>query len=109
MSYFQQAKIVIVDFTGLERDALHIYVGLFVFVACCVLFRLKARDFRPWIVTLLVASAGEILDLRDALTYDHPLLFAEGIKDFCNTIAVPTLLLLTTRMTGIFARPDHAA
>ena len=38
MSSYQQAKIALVDATGLSRDALHIYVALVVFFGGCLLF-----------------------------------------------------------------------
>lgn len=108
MSHFQQAKIAVVNFTGLERDALHIYVGLAVFLICCLLFRWKARDVRPWLVAVVAAFAGEALDLRDAITYAMPVMIGESVKDIANTIAMPTIIFITTRLTGIF-RPREEA
>ena len=102
MSTFQQAKIAIVDFTALERDALHIYVGLAVFLACCLIFKWRGQDFRPWLVALAIASLGEALDLRDAITYAKPIIASESVKDFLNTISMPTIILLVSRFTGIF-------
>ena len=108
MSMFQQAKIYLVETTGLARDALHIYVALGLFVACCLLFGWKAREWRPWLVVLLAAIAGEVLDIRDTMAKSAPLQLGESWKDLWNTMVLPTVLMLAARYTGIFAKPDAA-
>ena len=66
MSGFQSVKLWLVGMLGLPRDALHIYVGLTVFLGFAALFRLPLRDWRPIAAALLAAIAGEAWDLFDA-------------------------------------------
>ncbi len=65
---FQDIKTHIVSFTGLERDALHIYVGIGVFLITSLLF--KNHRYR-WLIALFTviaaASMGEVLDRHDQL------------------------------------------
>ena len=96
-SPFQQAKLLLVEHLYLAKDALHIYVAITVFVGCCLLFGWKASQFRPLLVVLGVAFAGELWDLRDELVYSEPVAPFEHIKDILNTLAVPSLLLILSR------------
>ena len=44
MTGFQAAKIELIKLTGLPRDALHIYVGMAVFLAVALIFKRPLRD-----------------------------------------------------------------
>ena len=102
MSSYQQAKIALVDATGLSRDALHIYVALVVFFGGCLLFGWKARQWRPLLLVLAAAIAGEALDIRDTLAAGRPAEWLDTAKDIVNTLIMPTTILLTARLSGIF-------
>jgi hypothetical protein len=106
MSAFQHGKFVVMSLTGLAKDALHIYVALIVFFGSCVLFRWKARDWKPWLLVLLAALAGEVMDLRDQAEFYHVAFkWGESVKDIVNTLMVPTMILLAARYSRLF-RPD---
>ncbi|KPL67462.1 hypothetical protein SZ64_04695 [Erythrobacter sp. SG61-1L] len=107
MSAVQQAKLALVDVTGLAKDALHIYVSLVVFFGACLIFRWKAWQVKPLLAVLLVAAFGEVLDLLDQYANDCPLMWGESAKDLVNTGMVPTILMLSARLSGIF-RKDRA-
>lgn len=107
MSPFQHAKLALVDMTGLAKDALHIYVSLAVFFGACLIFRWKAWQWKPWLLVLLAALAGEALDLRDQYAIGCPFEWGESAKDFVNTAMVPTILMLSARLSGLF-RKDRA-
>jgi hypothetical protein len=102
MSPFQQAKLDLVTMTGLAKDALHIYVGLIIFFGSCLLFGWKARQWKPVLLVLLVALAGEAWDLRDALVYGSAIDLAGSAKDIMDTVLAPAVLLLAARFSGIF-------
>ena len=106
MSGFEQAKLALVQFTGLERDALHIYVSLIVFFGSCLLLRWKAWQIRPVLMVVLAALTGEVLDLAYQHEQAMPLLWAESAKDMVNTCMVPTILMLATRLSGVFRRQN---
>lgn len=106
MSGFEQAKLALVHFTGLERDALHIYVSLIVFFGSCLLLRWKAWQIRPLLMVLLAALTGEVLDLAYQHELGMQLLWAESAKDIVNTCMVPTILMLMARLSGVFRRQN---
>lgn len=104
---FQQFKLQVMSLTGLERDALHIYVGIGVFILGLVISRpfIKRRVTRLNIGLLLAtffALLGEYLDLRvnyPNLTGDH---LAESIHDIINTCFWPYVLYAINRWTSLF-------
>ncbi|MCB5424647.1 hypothetical protein H0274_05200 [Altererythrobacter sp. CC-YST694] len=104
MSGFEQAKLALVHFTGLERDALHIYVSLIVFFGSCLLLRWKAWQIRPLLLVLLAALIGEFLDLYNQSTLGQPLLWGESAKDMVNTCMAPAILMLMARLSGVFRK-----
>ena len=65
VSTVQAIKLTIVAATGMDKDALHIYVGLAVFFTVAVFFRKPLRSPWPWLAVLVIALAGELLDRRD--------------------------------------------
>lgn len=104
MSAFQEAKRLIVEHTDLARDALHIYVALALFLGACLLFGWKAREWKPWLVVLAAAVAGEAWDLATGLRSGSVNLPA-SVKDLWNTLLAPTVLMLFARHSGVFERP----
>jgi hypothetical protein len=106
----QAGKLVLLDGTGLSKDALHVHIGLAVFVASLVAGRWRSRgrwrgdwrmgNWRPLAVVVVVAMAGEIWDLVDNVRTDVPMQWAGHWKDIWNTALWPALLTL-------FARAAH--
>lgn len=105
MNPFQQSKFYLVEHLHLARDALHIYVALIVLFGSCALFRWKVHQWRPWLLVLLAAFVGEVLDIRGMPGPFESAIGRENVKDILNTMAVPTLLLIAARYTNVFARP----
>lgn len=97
MSPLQSAKLWLMDLTGLSKDALHVYVGLSVFLGVASLFRLPLRDWRPLAAVFLAAVAGEIWDLLERLRPDQEPLWAASWHDLWNTMFWPTMLFVLAR------------
>jgi hypothetical protein len=104
MSGFQHAKILLGNYAHLGKDALHIYVGLGLFLGSALLFRWPLRSWRPWLVALAGAFAGEIWDLFDILHEGRRLQWHSQAKDILNTIFWPTMLMLLARWTKVLSR-----
>ena len=104
-SVFQDIKTHIVSFTGLEKDALHIYVGIGVFLITSLLF--KNHHYR-WLIALFVviaaASMGEVLDRHDQLIIDKHWYWQGSVHDIVNTCFFPTLFTLMLTFTHFFER-----
>lgn len=107
ISAFQAAKQAVQLWTGLEKDALHIYVGLGVFLATALALRRTVRSVRPWLAVLFVAVLGEALDLRDGLRGLASWRWTDSAHDILNTLFWPTVLIVLARYTSILAPACH--
>lgn len=105
---WQQIKDVIAAWTGLERDALHIYAALLAQVGSALVLRRSLAHWAPWAFVLLLALGNELLDmfgdrLVEAWEVDA------GLHDLWNTMLLPSLLLLLARFAPrTMARPTAA-
>ena len=101
---FQDIKIVLIDATGLGKDALHIYVSLAVFFGSCLWFGWRAWNVGPRLMVAVDAILGELWDISDSLKYDAAIEPASHIKDLVNTMLVPTIIMAVARYTPLFRR-----
>lgn len=67
ISFVQSLKLIIIDNVGLSKDALHIYVGLGLYLFTCILFPHFRYGVLPLFVVFVAALVGEGLDMRDDL------------------------------------------
>ncbi len=104
MSILQEAKLAIVGLSHLGKDALHIYVGLGVFLGSALVFGWSLKSWRPWLLVLVAALCGEIWDLRDTIVDGATIRFGANLKDVLNTLFWPTVLLVLARTTRVLRR-----
>ena len=104
----QLIKAWLVATTGLGKDALHIHVGLIVFLGSALLRRWPLTSWKPWGVVLAVALTGEAWDMRDTVARDGTLHLWENWKDVWNTMLWPSAFLILARTTQLF-RATQAA
>lgn len=100
-SAVQAAKLAIVAFTGLAKDALHIYVGLAVFLLILALWPGSRRTWWPLLLVLLVAVGGELLDLLDDLASLGYWRWGASLHDVLNTAFWPAALSGVMRWTSL--------
>lgn len=96
MSSFQALKLAIIDFVGLGRDSLHLYVGF----VCLFLAVTLWKDKRSFLVLLpgLVASiALEAIDLRDDMAWLGRYRWSASLHDVVNTNILPLLTFIVFR------------
>lgn len=105
-SVVQTAKLAIVGATGLSKDALHIYVGLAVYLASRFVFRKQPHAFGPVVLVLLVACLGEALDMRDDILSLGHWRWGASLHDVINTAFWPVVLHLLTSQTSTLSRHD---
>ena len=103
MSPLQEAKWLLMEGTGLSKDALHVYVGLGVLFGAALLGRWRVGDWRPLFAVLLVALAGELWDLIDNIRTAAPMQWRGHVKDIVNTLFWPAVLTGLAR-TRLFRR-----
>lgn len=94
------------DLIGLSKDALHVHLGLLIFLVAMVVFRRSAASWVPWLVVLALELVNEGLDI---LHWNQGVLdfsVLGGIKDILNTMLWPTILMLLSRYTRVFVGAD---
>lgn len=101
MSTFQGFKHELVQIADLSKDALHVYVGLTVFLAVAAIARKGLRSTAALLVVVVVAVAGEVLDLRDEWHVHEHLKWGASLHDLLNTCFWPLVLWLLSRYTRI--------
>jgi hypothetical protein len=104
-STIQAIKLTIVAATGLDKDALHIYIGLAVFFSTLAIFKKPLRSVWPWLTVLVIAIAGELLDRRDDIASLGYWRWKASLHDILNTQFWPAAIMLLARLTKLFQ--DH--
>jgi hypothetical protein len=98
---FNFLKTELSEFIGLSKDALHVHLGLLVFLLAMVIFRRSAASLVPWACVLALQVGNELIDTFH--WYNGVLEFnlAGSLKDMVNTMLWPTLILLLARYTRL--------
>ncbi len=89
-------------YTGLSRDALHIYAAVVIQLLSAVVARRSLMHPLPWFCVLLFALLNESIDIfSDAVAEGWE--FRAARHDLWNTMLMPSLLLLTVRYAPTLA------
>lgn len=100
----QDAKLLLMGFTSLDKDALHIYVGLGVYLAATLLSRRPLGDLRPLVAVAVVALLGETWDLVDNVRTSVPMQWAGHWHDIWNTLFWPAGLTALGRFAPLLTK-----
>lgn len=90
----QVLKLYLLDFTGLDRDALHLHAGLALFVVVRLLWRWRGGWAIAWFAALALALSVEWLDIAAYGDPDTPQPDPNNWHDIWNTMVWPTVLVL---------------
>jgi hypothetical protein len=101
MASWHQAKLFIEYAVTLDHDALHVIVGVLLWLALGLLTRRSLAYWMPWWVLFAVILWSETVDLWTEQWPDPGQQYGEGAKDLLITMTVPTVLLFAIRL-----RPD---
>ncbi|CAB1208443.1 hypothetical protein [Acinetobacter bouvetii] len=97
LSKFQELKIFIINFTELSRDALHIHLGLLLFLVVAFFHHRQLKSkWAIWTV-VIVAIAAELFDARDDLINHGLWRIGASMHDIINTIFWPLIIWLMAR------------
>lgn len=93
-SLFEARKLSVVEATGLDKDALHIYFGMTLFLFVRLAWRGRGGWIAAWLAVLAMACGGELLDLT--AEYGNAAIQPDAAHwhDIWNTTFWPTVLLL---------------
>ena len=90
-------------------DALHIFVGVIIQLAAAALLHTTIADSRPWFIVLVLEMLNEALDLTVERWPSFAMQLGESGKDVLLTLALPTLLLIISRLyPHLLVRPPGA-
>ena len=103
---FQEYKLFLLEYTGLARDALHVHIGLAVFVLARLLWRWNGGWMVAWLAALAAALGGEWLDLGGEIARSDIQTDSAHWHDIWNTMLWPTILLFVGRW--LHPRPKPA-
>ena len=113
---FTAFKMNIIEATGLAKDALHIYVGIGVYLLCLILLRpiFKKQGIRSFVALVIVtciALLGEYLDNRETIESLGLMGLSReqitaSIRDLINTCMLSYVLYALNKWTTIF-RPTN--
>ncbi len=106
---FQDFKLYLVEGADLARDALHIHIGLAIFVLARLLWRWRGGWFFAWTLALAVTLGGEWLDSLNEDPANAAITEPEHWRDIWNTMLWPTILLFIGRWLQPKAKTPEAA
>lgn len=96
-------KTVIVEETGLSRDALHLLTGLGAYLILTALLPRRVPPVVPW---FLIFAAGLANEWADYLVETWPGQWRESLKDMITTLMLPSLLIFLGRFApDLLLRP----
>jgi hypothetical protein len=91
---YQGFKLILLEATGLARDALHIHLGLGAFCATRLLWRGRRGWLVAWLVTLVFALTGELFDWRGEAMRGVTVPLPSHWHDIWNTMVWPSILAI---------------
>jgi len=94
---FQATKLLVVSSSGLAKDALHVYLGLALFLAVRLGWRWRFGWLLAWLAVLAMALGGEWLDLLGEELVGVLQPDRAHWHDIWNTMFWPTVLALVGR------------
>lgn len=101
MMSWHQGKLFIEHSFSIAHDALHILVGVLLWILFGVLLRRPLTAWRPWLWLFAIILWNETVDLWIEQWPNPGQQYGEGAKDLLLTMAVPTIVMFAARL-----RPD---
>ena len=104
LTLYQEFKLIVVEFTGLSKDALHIYVGLLTFFAAVAVLKKGNVDSSALIPVVVVALLMEVIDLIGNYQTMDSMFWGNSVHDLANTLFWPLAIVLLTRFKKVSLR-----
>lgn len=97
---FYDLKHVLLGFVPLGADAMHVHIGLLLFLLVAAVVRGERRFTIAFLVVLAVCLVGEALDLIYDLLAGRRLRWRNGVKDIIDTTLWPGVWALCWSRIG---------
>jgi hypothetical protein len=105
MTSWHEAKMFIEHASVVSSDALHVLVGVLVWVLIAQLVRRSLAMPLPWLVLLALALLNECVDLWVEQWPSLAMQLGESAKDILLTMTLPTVMLFAVRLRPNLFRP----
>lgn len=94
---YNDIKTLLSETLGITKDALHVHIGLAIFLGVALVFRRSLASWIPWLALLAFELANESMDILywngSGIGFD----LGDSPKDIVNTMFWPTVVLLVAR------------
>ena len=97
---YNAIKTNLADFLGITKDALHIHLGLAIFVALIVILRRSPGSIIPWLGVLAFEVLNEVLDIFHWHAGAFSFEIGDAFKDVANTMFWPTVAMIGFRIAA---------
>lgn len=94
---YNALKTQLSELLGITKDALHIHIGLAIFLVAALVFRRSLSSWVPWLCLLAFEIANELMDAFHLHGGPFSIEIGDSLKDMLNTMFWPTMLLLGLR------------
>ena len=95
---WHESKLFVERLTAISHDALHMFVGVCVWLLLAIVLRRPVTSWLPLLGTLAIVLVNELVDLWVEIWPERAMQAGEAGKDILTTLAVPVLLCLAFRM-----------
>lgn len=110
MTSWYQTKMFIEHASVFSSDALHVIVGVLLWIVLALLLRRGLAEWLPWLAVAALLVANEGVDLWVERWPDAAMQYGESAKDVLLTLALPTLLMAAVRLRpALFTRGARKA
>ncbi len=85
---------------GITKDALHIHIGLAIFLGLLLLLKRSPASLLAWLGVLGFELANELMDIFHWHAGAFSFELGDSLKDIANTMAWPTVALICFRVAN---------
>lgn len=95
---YNALKTDLATFLDISKDALHIHLGLALFVGLVLVLRRSPSSLLPWLIVLGLELANELMDIFHWHAGAWSFELGDSGKDLISTMVWPTAILLLARL-----------
>ncbi len=101
MVSWHQGKLFIEHAVRIDHDALHVVVGVLLWLVLALILRRPITSWRPWLWVFAFILWNETVDLWIEQWPQPAMQYGEGVRDVVLTMFLPLVLMFAARR-----RPD---
>ena len=104
---YNTLKTELSDLLGISKDALHIHLGIAIFLIAALVFRRSLANWIPWLVLLAFELVNEFIDIFHLHEGTVSFELEGSLKDILNTMFWPTIVLIIARRLTSASKSAH--